>query len=218
MSGDCQENGKKLMMNERFGLCATRLALFPTMLVAMQWSGAILAGGLSSRFGQDKALYIYRGKPLIAWVMDSLAEASECFVVANRPYPGLGQVYHDLRRGGDTMSGLHSALAHATQEWIAVTACDQPFLSRDFWRFMLEHTRADIRAVVASSGNFLEPLGALYHKSLEGEVLRHLEVDQLKMQALLRSIPHVALDKTELEARFGTHLFLNANYLSDLPA
>lgn len=37
------------------------------------------------------------------------------------------------------------------------------------------------------------------------------------MQTLLQSIPLLALDKAELEARFGTHLFLNANYQSDLP-
>jgi molybdopterin-guanine dinucleotide biosynthesis protein A len=191
--------------------------LLPAMLVVMQWSGAVLAGGSSSRFGQDKALYVYKGRPLIAWVMGSLAEASEFFVVANRPYPGLGRVYPDLRRGGDTLSGLHAALAHAQQDWVAVAGCDQPFLSRDFWRFMLEHTRADIQAVVAVSGDLYEPLGALYHKSLEGEVLRRLEAGNLKMQALLHDIPLMALDKRALEARFGSYLFLNANRPQDLP-
>lgn len=187
------------------------------MLLFVQWSGAVLAGGRSRRFGQDKALYIYKGRPLIAWVMDSLAEASEFFLVANHPYPGLGRVYPDLRGGGDTLSGLHSALAHAQQDWVAVAACDQPFLSRDFWRFMLEHTQDDIQAVVASSGGLYEPLGALYHKSLEDEVLRRLEAGNLKVQALLHDIPLMALDKRALEARFGSYLFLNANHPQDLP-
>ncbi len=171
---------------------------------------------MSSRFRQDKALFVYKGKPLIAWVMDSMAEASECFVVANRAYPGLGRVYGDLRRGGDTMSGLHSALVHAGEDWVAVAACDQPFLSKDFWRFMLEHIAPNIQAVVASTGDFLEPLGGLYHKSLEPEVLKRLEAGQLKIQALLQAVPHLALDKAELEARFGIHLFLNVNYPDDL--
>lgn len=182
----------------------------------MRWSGAILAGGQSSRFGQDKALYVYKGKPLITWVLDGMAGASERLVIANRPYPGL-EVYPDLWLGGDTLSGLHSALAHAREDWVAVAACDQPFLSRDFWRFMLEHTQADIQAVVASSGDFYEPLGALYHKSLEREVLRRLEAGSLKMQALLHDIPLMALDKRMLEACFGPYLFLNANRPQDLP-
>ena len=187
------------------------------MILPMQWSGAILAGGLSSRFGQDKAQYVYRGKPLIAWVMDSLTEASESFVVSNYTYPGLGRVYPDLRRGGDTLSGLHSALVHAKQNWVAVAACDQPFLSRDYWRFMLGCIRPGAQAVVAASEGFFEPLGGLYHKTLEPEVLRRLEAGELKMQALLHSIPHVVLDKTELEDRFGPYLFINANYPEDLP-
>jgi len=187
------------------------------MLMPMQWSGAILAGGSSRRFGQDKALYVLKGKPLINWVMDSLDEASERFVVSNRDYPGLGQAHHDLKLGGDTMSGLHSALAHAKQNWVAVAACDQPFLTREFWRFLLGHTSPDTQAVVAFTGDYFEPLGGLYHKSLEDEVMHRLEAGQLKMQALLHSIPHVALDKTGLEARFGIHLFLNANYPDDLP-
>lgn len=176
----------------------------------------MLAGGLSSRFGQDKALFVYRGKPLIEWVLGSMAQASERFVLANRAYPGL-QVYPDLRRGGDTMSGLHAALGHARHEWVAVAACDQPFLSQEFWYFMLERITPESQAVVAASEGFFEPLGALYHKSLEAEVLRRLGAGELQMQALLRSIPHVALDKTELEARFGPHLFINANYPEDLP-
>lgn len=186
------------------------------MLCPMRWSGAILAGGRSSRFGQDKALYVYRGKPLITWVMDSMAKASERMVIANRPYPGL-VVYPDLRRGGDTLSGLHSALAHAREDWVAVAACDQPFLSQEFWQFMLEQTRPEAKAVVAASGDSFEPLGALYHKALEPEVLRRLLAGELRMQSLLRSIALVALDKEMLEARFGPHLFLNANRPQDLP-
>ncbi|MCS7069449.1 MAG: molybdenum cofactor guanylyltransferase [Meiothermus sp.] len=187
------------------------------MLRAVRWSGAVLAGGWSRRFGQDKALYLYRGKPLMAWVLDSLAEASERFVVSNHPYQGLGLRYHDLKPGGDTLSGLHSALAHARQDWVAVAACDQPFLSREYWGYLLGLVRPDVQAVVAVSQDFFEPLGALYHRSLEPEVLQRLEAGELRMQALLRSIPHVALDRAELEARFGPHLFVNANRPEDLP-
>ncbi|WP_119340205.1 molybdenum cofactor guanylyltransferase [Meiothermus hypogaeus] len=181
------------------------------------WSGAVLAGGLSSRFGQDKALYVYRGKPLIGWVLESMSGASEVFVVANRPYPGFGTVYQDLRRGGDTLSGLHAALAHAKHDWVAVAACDQPFFNADFWDFMLGQIKPGSLAVVAVERGFFEPLGSLYHKSLEPEVLRRLGAGELKMQALLHSIPHVALDKAELEDRFGRYLFINANYPEDLP-
>jgi molybdenum cofactor guanylyltransferase len=80
----------------------------------MGYSGAVLAGGASKRFGEDKALFPYRGKPLLQWVLESLQGAQERFVVANRPYEGFGvPVYPDLLPGADSLSGLHSALSHA---------------------------------------------------------------------------------------------------------
>lgn len=184
----------------------------------MQWSGAILAGGKSSRFGQDKARFTYEGQPLLAWVLESLESSPDCFIVSNSDYSDFKiPTYPDLHAGGDSLSGLHSALHHAQHDWVAVAACDQPFLTKAFWEYLLEQTHPAIRAVVASSEDFLEPLGALYHKSLEAKVLLRLRGENLRMQSLLREIPHIALDKGELEHRFGTRLFLNANRLEDLP-
>ncbi len=185
--------------------------------MGMEWSGAVLAGGQSRRFGQDKARYCYRGRPLLEWVLEGLGQASERFVVANQAYPVAVPIYPDLRPGGDTLSGLHTALARARCEWVAVAACDQPFLQQGYWRFILKRIQPEAQAVVAASEGFLEPLGGLYHKSLEAEVARRLEAGQLGLQALLRSIPHVAVPKAELEGRFGPQLFLNANHPQDLP-
>lgn len=184
----------------------------------VQWSGAVLAGGKSKRFGQDKARFVYGGKPLLGWVLSSLETSPDRFIVSNTDYADFGLPVHpDLEAGGDSLSGLHSALHHAQHEWVAVAACDQPFLTQEFWDFLLKHTSPNIKAVAASSGDYLEPLGAFYHKSLEGEVLKRLQSGQLRMQTLLTSIPHVAMDKSELEHRFGGNLFVNANRLEDLP-
>ncbi|RDI96056.1 molybdenum cofactor guanylyltransferase [Meiothermus sp. QL-1] len=182
----------------------------------MRWSGAILAGGWSRRFGRDKALYPYRGQPLLAWVWEGMAEASERFVVANRPYPGY-RVCPDLQGGGGALSGLHAALVHARYDWVAVAGCDQPFLSVAYWRFMRDQVAPGIQAVVAGSAEGLEPLGALYHRSLEEEAGRCLELGYLGLRALLRRVSCLVVDRGVLEARFGPHLFLNANRPEDLP-
>jgi len=184
----------------------------------VEFSGAVLAGGQSRRFGQDKALYPYRGKPLLAWVLEGLAEASERFVVANRPYPIDALVYPDLWPGGGTMSGLHTALAQACHPWVAVAACDQPFLSRAYWRYLREHIQPGCLVVMAESKAGPEPLGALYHKSLEPLVLERLQGAHLKIQALLETLPSVRLPVAELTPRFGEHLLANLNTLSELEA
>lgn len=182
-----------------------------------RFSGAVLAGGQSRRFGADKARYIYRGKPLLGWALEALEGAAERFVVANRPYPEFGlPVYPDLLPGGDTMSGLHSALAHAGQEWVVVAGCDQPFLTARYWDYLLEQARPGLEAVVASSGESLEPLGALYHRGLEPQIRARLGRGDFWMQGLLREINTLCVPTTELEGRFGPRLFLNANTLEAL--
>ncbi|MER3462401.1 MAG: molybdenum cofactor guanylyltransferase [Armatimonadota bacterium] len=178
----------------------------------MEFSGVVLAGGQSRRFGEDKARYVYKGKALLGWVLEGLQGAAERFVVANRPYPEFGlPVYPDPLPGGDTMSGLHSALAHAKREWVAVAGCDQPFLTVGYWDYLLERARPNLEAVVVSRGEFLEPLGALYHRGLEPLVRERLEQGDFWMQGLLREANAVCLLADDLEARFGPRLFLNAN-------
>lgn len=177
----------------------------------------MLAGGLSKRFAQDKARYIFQGQPLMAWVLSGLTGATERFIIANRPYAEFGlPVYSDLHPGGDTMSGLHSALAHAQQDWVAIAGCDQPFLSADYWLFLLQQAQPGLEAVVACGQGFIEPLGGLYSKTLEPLVLEHLRSGNLRMQGLLEEANILGLPMDDLHQRFGPDLFLNANTPGEL--
>ena len=183
----------------------------------MQFSAAVLAGGRSRRFGQDKARYVLGHKPLIGWVLDALGQAVQRYVIAGRDYSDFAPTFPDVVAGGDVMSGLHSALHHAENDWVAVVGCDQPFLTQAYWRFMLEQVSKDQPAVVAVlPGGFMEPLGALYHKSLEAEVLSRLQRGELKVQSLLSDVGAKKIPVANLQRHFGEHLFLNANTLEDL--
>lgn len=183
----------------------------------MQFSGAVLAGGRSSRFGQDKARFIFEGKPLIGWVLDGLGQAAERFIISGRDYSEFAPTYADVVLGGDVMSGLHAALHHSRHEWVAVAGCDQPFLSQGYWAFLLEQASQSRPAVVAlSPDGYAEPLGGLYHKSLEGEMLLRLQAGRLKVQSLLLEVGALMLPSSELKQHFGSRLFVNANTLHDL--
>jgi len=86
--------------------------------------GAVLAGGLSSRFGRDKALAELEGQTLIARAVDALAGWCEHVVVVGRamaPAPTLP----DLPRAGmGPLGGLAAALHHALDEgYEAVFSC-----------------------------------------------------------------------------------------------
>lgn len=141
----------------------------------MTFSGAVLAGGRSRRFGSDKARYVLEGKPLLARVLASLTAASERFVVADGAYGDFGvPVYADSFPGQGPLSGVHTALGQAREDWVAVAACDLPYLTPAYWSTLARH-REGVQTVVVRRGGRLEPLAALYHRDLAAEAARRLK-------------------------------------------
>lgn len=176
------------------------------------FSGAVLAGGRSSRFGQDKARHVYRDKPLALWVLESLSPAAERFIVANTPYDFGVPVHPDIYPGS-SLGGLHTALTHAANDWVALAACDMPFLTPEYWQSLEAH-RKGVDAVVVARAGRLEPLAALYHKNLLPLIEAQLEAGQFKLQHLLENVRTCTLNWEEMGLEEKT--LFNANRLRDL--
>jgi molybdopterin-guanine dinucleotide biosynthesis protein A len=81
--------------------------------------GAILAGGASSRFGSDKALALYQGRPLIAHVADALLAQCDALVICGRDWGGHVALADSPAPGLGPMGGLCAALAHAQAQGFA---------------------------------------------------------------------------------------------------
>ncbi len=172
-----------------------------------------MAGGRSSRFTQDKASYLYEGKPLAVWALDSFTAASERFLVSSRPYNFGVPVYGDLYPGS-SLGGLHAALTYAKHDWVALAACDMPFLTPDYWQQLLSQVGDAHAVVVSGPEGKLEPLAALYHTSLLPLAQRRLETGQFKIQTFVKEAAARILDYGGLELDPKT--FFNANHLTDL--
>ncbi len=182
-----------------------------------KFSAAILAGGQAKRFGGDKAYYRYKGKPLLAWVLESLAGAGERFIVANKPYPEFKvPIYADIIPGGDSLSGLHTALVHARYDWLALSACDLPCLSRDYWDYLFKKRGNAAVVMVGDDEDKLEPLAAFYHKSVLPLVKAQLSSSELSMGRIARKAAAKIIDRQEVIRRFGGSLFTNINQPSDI--
>jgi molybdopterin-guanine dinucleotide biosynthesis protein A len=94
--------------------------------------GFILAGGLSSRMGEDKSHLRLGGRTFVEIAAGALgAVAERVCVVGSRAgveVHGL-PVVRDLHEGIGAMGGLHAALTACGARWAAVVSCDLPFVN-----------------------------------------------------------------------------------------
>jgi molybdopterin-guanine dinucleotide biosynthesis protein A len=129
----------------------------------------IQAGGQSSRMGEDKALKTFLGRPLIQRVIDRLSPiADEIILTTNHPgeYTFLHlPLFSDLKPGRGALGGLYTAIASATNPFVAVVACDMPFASATFFeaatKLMVEE---ETDVVIAKTDEGHEPLHAIYRR------------------------------------------------------
>ncbi len=125
-------------------------------------TGAILAGGFSSRLGQDKASLVLWGKTLTRWVADSLAPLVEAsWLITNHPGPHLAlglPLVTDLWPFQGPAGGLRTALFYARTPWVLAAAVDNPFLSPELLAGLTARLPGTSRpAVVCQSARGLEP-------------------------------------------------------------
>lgn len=186
--------------------------------------GVILAGGRSSRMeGQNKAECLIAGRPMLDWVIQT-AQPQLRLLAINRPktasFPTRDLPTIPDRVGGfhGPLMGLYSAMdwfvAEHRSEWLALFACDTPFVPRDLVArlYAAAQARQALAAVVSLAGK-AQPTASLWHCDLLPR-LREAVVEH-----------HQAGFKTfldEIEAAFlpldesWSDSFLNVNTPADL--
>lgn len=75
--------------------------------------GAVIAGGRSTRFGSDKALARFHGRPLIDHALDNLAAHCGQVIVCGRTHDGVSAVPDQPAAGMGPLGGLAAALLEA---------------------------------------------------------------------------------------------------------
>lgn len=130
----------------------------------------ILAGGKSSRMGEDKYLLPINGKPLIQHIIDQLdGHFEEIIIGANQPerfsFTGL-RVVPDIEPGKGPLMGIYSCLKESSSDANFVTACDIPEMNTRLIHNMI-NLASDFDIVIpVSDGDMHEPLYAVYRRSI----------------------------------------------------
>lgn len=180
------------------------------------FAGAVLAGGRSTRFGRDKCGFRYRGRPLIDHALDALVEAEERWIVGGprRVRAGVTWVADDPP-GRGALAGVRAALAVTRVDWIALVACDMPFVPQALWPMLLR-AAGGARLVMPEGPEGLQPLAAMYHRDLAPEIERGFASGRRSPRAYLGDHGTV-VPWSELSRVLPPDAFLNANRPEDLP-
>lgn len=128
----------------------------------------ILAGGRSVRFGSDKGLTTWRGRPLVEHVLERLPhDRADTVLVIRREqgresWPAVTIVHDDPELGDGPLRGVIGGLAACRTPWAWVVACDQPLVRADLLCGLLQSATSADRALIPEWGGRLQPLTGLY--------------------------------------------------------
>lgn len=138
--------------------------------------GAILIGGRSSRFGQDKALVNLDGVTLAERAASTISAAlspKQIYLVARdenqfaaEALPKNIPLIYDQYKDRGAYGGVHAALSKANAaktEWTFTLACDYPFVSTGLLRHLSGFVSEEFEAVVpVQPDGRVQPLCAFY--------------------------------------------------------
>lgn len=196
-----------------------------------RFDGFVLVGGASSRMGQDKAQMIIGGKKLFEWaavVLSEICSGTISLVGGNSggligstkldiaALPDLHSVGKDISRA--PIVGLYTALAQATTPWIAILACDLPFVTGDLMTKLAGFCSDDRDAIVPVQQDARpQPLCAFYQREkCLPAASEMLKMGDLKLQRLLSQVSTRYVEFAEIAKLDGSsHFFLNANRPED---
>lgn len=131
--------------------------------------GYILAGGLSTRMGRDKAILEYQGAPLLLRALKLMAKViSVPRIVGTRPdLVEYAPVVPDLHFSIGPLGGIHAALRESDAELNLFLPVDLPLMSHSFLAVLLERARlTGALATVPLLNGMPQPLVAVYRRAV----------------------------------------------------
>lgn len=173
----------------------------------------ILAGGKSSRMGEDKAFLRLNGKSLLETARELVSHVcGKVSVVGDRARFG-PEAIEDVYPDSGPLGGIHAALAATKSDLNLVIAVDTPFLEPKFLRWML-HRAATTHSIVTvprlASG--FQPLCAVYRRSFKGFAEEALKAGKFKIDPLYAKVRTCPITDAELNhLAFDLRMFDNLN-------
>jgi molybdopterin-guanine dinucleotide biosynthesis protein A len=187
-----------------------------------RFSAAIVAGGESTRMGEDKALITFQEMPLIEYIIRQVVHvADELIIIANTMedyIPFELPIYPDVIHNVGNLGGIHSAIYHATYDLCLVLACDMPFINIPLIEYMLEAPdNYDAYIPRISKNKPVEPFRGVYRKTCINPLKKVMDSGSRRVVDFIENVKARYFEIGEIQ-RFDPDLisFFNINTPADL--
>jgi len=190
---------------------------------------AILAGGTSKRFGSEKALAGFNGRPLVSHMVNIARKLSnEIMIVASdeRQEEALREAVPDISivvdPPGDVKCALVGALTafeFTSTDHVLLLPVDSPLANSELLRLLMRMCEGHGAVVPSWPSGYIEPLHSVYlaeHAYYHG--IQVMEEGKFRMRNLLEKLQSVLYISTETLKQFDTDLktFTNFNTPKEL--
>ena len=179
-------------------------------------AGFVLAGGKSTRMGEDKASLRLEGQSLLDIACRKLlAITSEVFIVGSRKQFG-AEAIEDIFADRGPLGGIHAALALGHAELNLVMAVDLPFVEDKFLGYLAREAKAsDVVVTLPRTADGWQPLCAVYTKDFLPIAEASLEAKKYKIDPLFpKDNTHIV--ELAQHPGFDPAMFQNINSPEDL--
>ena len=185
-------------------------------------TGAILAGGASSRMGRDKAWLPVGAYPMIERIIARLRpHAQRIVVIANTrnavtfEHLPVDAVWTDLAPDRGPLMGLYTGLMHATTELAVFVPCDMPRLDGRLIEPLLRACREDATILAAAGTHHAtgpQPFPLVCRASACRAIGTLLDRRTYSVRELLT---HLRVRLVTLDGALGAEAFSNINTAVD---
>ena len=179
-------------------------------------SGFILAGGLSTRMGSDKALLKISGEPLLGRMITIIRPFCQNVAISGMKDDYLvfnTEMVADCLAGIGPISGIYSSLKFSNSDWNLLVSVDVPFLNAELLELLISNMD-DFDCIIPKHDSGLEPLVGLYHKNVLPVVENMIKHEDYKLMNLLSKLNACYLDCNFLIKK-NPRLFMNLNRPED---
>ena len=183
-------------------------------------SAFIVAGGKSRRFGSDKLMHLYLGKPLIRHVADILTSTFEHVAIiadGGERFSFLELPWHsDIVTGAGPIGGIFTALEHSKNDRSFIVGGDMPGLHEGLVRYMVNESECFDVTVPVINGEF-EALHAVYSRRCAAHIARVMEEGRRRIISFFSEVRVRKIDEKEIsEIVTPREVFHNINYPEDM--